>query len=124
MSRALKFRAWDSFQNKYVAEGFHVIGEVTVFGIIDQIVHATFKERCEKMGHDGSLFCYNDFIIEQCTGLKDKNGVGCEAYFGDIAKDEFGNIFEIIDDYDFLSHLSHIWFEIIGNVHENKDLLK
>ena len=65
-----------------------------------------------------------EFCLEQFTGLKDKNGKGKDTYVGDIAKDEHGQIFVIEWDYPLLARLQEIWFEIIGNIHENPELLK
>jgi len=58
------------------------------------------------------------------TGLKDKNGVGNEAYIGDIAKDEHGQVFVIEWDYPLLARLQEIWFEVIGNTHQNPELME
>jgi len=75
-------------------------------------------------------------IIMQSTGLEDKNGV--EIYDGDILdiKANFKRLGFVIFDhgkfkvqhvedtafYDFTQVLSHC--EVIGNIHENKELLE
>lgn len=107
--REIKFRAWDNEDKKWLSD-------IAVYG--DGQVQGTTSD-LRDLDSD-----YDNIILMQYTGLKDKNGKGKEAYFGDIAKDKHGQIFEIIDDYKFLSHLEGIWFEVIGNIYENPELIK
>jgi uncharacterized phage protein (TIGR01671 family) len=135
----MKFRAWDSKNKKFPFDEFHIIGECTVFDLINQY-------RIEE---------FNDLVVEQYTGVKDKNGK--EICEGDIVKycsfinndkEEWktgnGVVFErgcfwvgdrkasggMLDQSDYKSGDPALmywqdsrWLEIIGNIHENPDLL-
>lgn len=123
--RTIKFRAWDP-EEKIMSKpfGFNRIDGGTAFYV----------------GEDGENFCLDndgysqpECILMQFTGLKDKNGK--EIYEGDIVtiSGEFtGPIVWSINGFtveryvvgwDIDSEGSQDMTEVIGNIHENPELL-
>ena len=113
--REIKFRVWDNEENNFWGEG-RSLSLVSL--VSDSVVN------------DDST------VLEQYTGLKDKNGV--EIYENDIVDTHWGNEENRLVKYDnemgfYLTkdQDQHYWtaaykgeYEVIGNIHENSDLLE
>ncbi|GIQ95197.1 YopX family protein [Lactiplantibacillus plantarum] len=139
----IKFRAWDNLLNKML-----VVYKISFDGPVDGVqVHCYLDDR----GAEGSTeYAYDGdgLILEQFTGLKDVNGR--DIYIGDVVKvwsdhseltmsptvneivseDLFGRpgvFLKPVGAHLIEPCLHDSWsnqFEIIGNVHENPELLK
>jgi len=129
--REIKFRAWDNLNKKWMLGydyknlgGFSMVGEVMMFG------------EYEKMLNSFSLKDLDKIVIEQFTGLFDKNGV--EIYEGDIVT---GTYYKFGQKYNFTGEVKYVItafkvvgaksyngmhqelnsiYEIIGNIHTQK----
>lgn len=124
-----KFRALD-----------RLTGKMFLVGIIDYSIQSVYIE--EPNGLD-SCRNFDEIELMQSTGLEDKNGR--EIYEGDIVRYEccpeiyveeviydnkhcnFGTIDKYGETFSFDALISDIhvdWFEVIGNIYENPELLK
>ncbi|MDM7493114.1 YopX family protein [Lentilactobacillus kefiri] len=143
MSREIKFRAWDNETNKYFEPTYQ-----SYMGRLEELTIALSgrlqKRTCRGVA-DESTF-HGRYVVEQFTGLKDKNGK--DIYEGDILA-WHSNIYRKHDWVGLVlyrgagfavqesdkSYSSPEWLdcacrkdaniiEVIGNVHDNPELLE
>ena len=126
MNRIIKFRAFDSVNKEFRFADICETDEMS-----DWI---TWENPIDSPSNTGV-----GFDIDQYTGLKDKNGV--EIYEGDICVNESGRVAKVIwfdsgscfdfialnevgDSYGYSAHPARYKLSVIGNIYENKELLK
>jgi uncharacterized phage protein (TIGR01671 family) len=123
--REIKFRAWVTYYNGN--------SEMVV---PDFINNTNAENSCSQFVPYEEPLDYNkDCILMQYTGLKDKNGV--DIYFDDIVlngKKKYQvywcpllceiQLFDGDDGYLKITDFALIELEVIGNIYEDKELLK
>lgn len=131
--REIKFRAWDKVNSNMIYSPIWISD--------------TYGERSGVIGLDGSIGLIfkssrgleikevkNQFILQQFTGLKDKNGE--EIYSGDLFMDEEDGTYNWVEWNDVYGGWgTNQWFlpkelveqaptlEIVGNIYEDSHLL-
>lgn len=123
--REIKFRAW-SEENGAWCGGFSVHKS----GAISSLINAKIDKDSGQHISDAH-WDENDLILEQYTGLKDKNGK--EIYEGDIIEwfdtgSNYPNTIHFLETVyfengEFRNCRSIYAIEIKGNIHENTELL-
>lgn len=120
-----KFRAWDGIKKR-----------------IFLVLEIDYENRLVSDETYWNTIPFDDVKLMQSTGLRDKNGV--EIFEGDIVRYEccpeiyveeviydnkhcnFGTIDKYGETFSFDALISDIhvdWFEVIGNIYENPELL-
>lgn len=129
--REIKFRIWDNLEKAYLNEEDVAIdsrGNVFIFEIYDKNDSDLWYTRLLPDSDN------KRYIIEQDTGLKDRNGTKINE--GDVLVDDAGEPIEYwvvkFSDGGFIGECAGVAeplfelanLEVVGNIHENSELVE
>lgn len=124
--REIKFRVWDNIAKKYIDSRYVSISGLGLLHVAKRIIKNCFRPPHTRKNPW--------FIVEQFTGLRDKNGT--EIYEGDILIDDTGEPIERwvvkFSDGGFVGECAGVAeplfelanLEVVGNIHENSELVE
>lgn len=124
--REIKFRVWDNIAKKYIDSRYVSISGLGLLHVAKRIIKNCFRPPHTRKNPW--------FIVEQFTGLRDKNGT--EIYEGDILIDDTGEPIEYwvvkFSEGGFIGECAGVAeplfeltnLEVVDNIHKDSQLLE
>ncbi len=121
--REIKFRAWNVAHKHFIYPEKDIDTDI-IMGLNCKVGY--FDSGCIDISW-WTTDNHENWILQQYTGLKDKNGK--EIYEGDIVNEEMWGNQKVIFKYGCFWAFGHTLLHcpptvVVGNIHENPELLK